>query len=255
MLWVFNTKTQLLYEALRGVILMTGPNLDSAEIDRFNALASVWWDRKGPFKALHDINPVRSSYVAARSELNGKQLIDVGCGGGLLAEALATRGARVTAIDMAAEALASARSHAAQGGHTIDYQASTAEQMARRHPEAYDIVTCMELLEHVPDPGLLVSACGRLLRPGGDLFFATVNRTVAARILVIWAAEYLLGIVRRGTHDPRKFVRPAELAAWASQAGLVMAELRGLRYFPLIGKAALCRNTALNYMMHFKKPV
>jgi 2-polyprenyl-6-hydroxyphenyl methylase / 3-demethylubiquinone-9 3-methyltransferase len=234
---------------------MAGPNLDSDEISRFNAMASMWWDRGGPFKALHDINPLRSAYVADRCLLAGRHVVDVGCGGGLLAEALARRGARVTAIDMAAEALCIARSHADREGLGIDYQASTAEQMASRFPGAFDVVTCMELLEHVPDPAALVKACERLLRPGGDLIFATVNRTVAARLLVVWAAEYLLGIVRKGTHDHRKFIRPGELAVWGASAGLATADLSGLRYIPLIGRAALCRNTALNYLMHFKKPV
>ena len=229
-------------------------NLDRAEIGRFNAVAPVWWDRRGPLRALHDINPVRSAYVAGRSALAGSELIDVGCGGGLLAESLARYGARVTAIDMADEALAVARAHARGEGLKIEFQASTAEQMARRCPQMYDIVTCMELLEHVPDPASLVFACGRLLRPGGDLFFATVNRTVAARLLVVWAAEYLLGIVRRGTHDHRKFVRPTELITWGIQAGLRLADLSGLRYFPFIGRAGLCRSVELNYLMHFKKP-
>ncbi len=228
-------------------------NLDDAEIDRFNAMASAWWDRKGPLRALHDINPTRVAYIAGRCALPGKRLIDVGCGGGLLAEALARRGARVTAVDMADDALAIARRHARRGGLGIDYRAATAEQAAHGDPGGYDVVTCMELLEHVPDPGSLVAACGRLLRPDGDLFCATVNRTLAARLLVVWAAEWIFGVVRRGTHDHRKFVRPSELDAWGRKAGLAAVDLRGLRYLPFIGRADLCRSTALNYMMHFKK--
>lgn len=228
-------------------------NLDRAEIAHFNAMAALWWNRGGEFKALHDINPVRVAYVARRAVLAGRRVIDVGCGGGLLAEALARHGAQVIGIDMADEALAVAEAHARRNGVAVEYRQTTAETAAGRYGSIFDIVTCMELLEHVPDPAGLVDACARLARPGGDIFFATVNRTPLSRLLVIWAAEYLFGIVRKGTHHYGKLVRPAELAAWGERAGLGGVDLSGLRYIPFIGKAALCRDTALNYLMHFKK--
>ena len=228
-------------------------NTDRREIDKFNAMAERWWDRDGELKALHDINPTRLDYITRRSTLAGKQVLDVGCGGGLLSEALAAAGARVTGIDMSARALVTAADHAAAGGLCIDYQQSSAEQWVLDHAGTYDVVTCMELVEHVPDPVSLVKACSRLVKTGGDIFFATVNRTWLARLLVIWAAEYLLGLVGRGTHRYEKFVRPDELIAWGRLAGLMPVDLSGLRYVPYFGKTSLCRDIRLNYLVHFKK--
>ena len=228
-------------------------NIDSREIARFASHAKDWWDLKGQYKALHQINPVRLAYVRDRVRLQGRRILDVGCGGGLLAEAMAAAGARVTGIDMVVPSLAVARRHALESGVAVDYCQSTAEAWAGDHREIYDVITCMELVEHVPDPAGLIQALSRMVRPRGDLFFATVNRTLLARLLVIWFAENVIGIVPRGTHTYSKFVRPRELRHWAKQAGLEVRDLSGLRYFPLNGHAALCRNTAMNYLMHFCK--
>ncbi len=228
-------------------------NLDNKEIARYAASAAYWWDRDGEFKALHDINPVRVAYILDRVDLMGRTLLDVGCGGGLLSESLAEVGARVTGIDMAVPALNAARTHMRQGGLSIDYRENTIENLARNRPGRYDVVTCMELVEHVPDPGSIISACAEAVRPGGHLFFATVNRTWLARLLVIWIAEYVLGIVRKGTHTYKRFVRPAELEQWGQAAGLELANLSGLRYIPVGGYAALCKDTSMNYLMHFTK--
>ena len=236
-----------------GVRLMNHPNVDHNEIARYAALADIWWDRKGAFKALHDINPVRMDYILARADIKAKPVLDVGCGGGLVSEALAAAGARVTGIDMAAPALRAARIHADHNGFKIDYQCATVENLARMRPGRFAVVTCMELVEHVPDPASVIQACAELVRPGGHLFFATVNRTWLARLLVIWMSEYVLGIVGRGTHTYRRFVRPEEMRRWGATAGLQMIDLTGLRYLPFGGYAALCKNTAMNYLMHFVK--
>jgi 2-polyprenyl-6-hydroxyphenyl methylase/3-demethylubiquinone-9 3-methyltransferase len=228
-------------------------NIDAAEIARFSAMADIWWDRDGEFKALHDINPVRLAYVRDRAHLNGRPVLDVGCGGGLLSEALAGCGGRVTGIDMAEASLAVAQAHMRRGGLDIDYRRSTAEAHAGERPGYYDVVVCMELLEHVPRPASIIEACARLVRPGGDVFFATVNRTWLSWLLVIVAAEYVMGIVRKGTHDYSKLIRPGELNGWGSAAGLRLVNRSGLRYIPFGGYAALCRSTAMNYLMHFRK--
>jgi len=228
-------------------------NIDAGEIARFSAMADIWWDRAGEFKALHDINPVRRAYVCDRVNLNGKKVLDVGCGGGLLSEALAADGGRVTGIDMAPASLAVGRAHMQTSGLKIDYRQTTAEALAETEPGRYDVVTCMELLEHVPRPASIIAACARLVGPGGDIFFATVNRTWLSGLLVIGAAEYVMGIVRKGTHAYRKLVKPRELKQWAEGAGLQLRDLSGLRYIPFGGHASLCRSTAMNYLMHFRK--
>ena len=233
---------------------MTPLNIDNLEIARYAAASTHWWDRKGQLKALHDINPLRIQYVLDRADIKGKPVLDVGCGGGIVSEALAAAGARVTGIDMAAPALAVARLHAKEMGLEIDYRETTAEGLAGEHDGRFAAVTCMELVEHVPDPASVVQACADLVRPGGHLFFATVNRTWLARVLVIWIAEYVLGIVGRGTHTYARFVRPAELKGWGRAAGLRCENVSGMRYLPFGGYAALCKNTALNYLMHFIKP-
>jgi len=228
-------------------------NIDAGEIARFSAMAEVWWDRNGEFRALHDINPIRLAYVRDRTELAAKQVLDVGCGGGLLSEALASCGARVTGIDMADASLAVARRHMKDSGLVIDYRQTMAEKLADESPGGYDVVVCMELLEHVPRPASILDACARLVRPGGDVFFATVNRTWLAWLLVIVAAERVLGVVRKGTHDYRKLVKPEELIQWGADAGLSLENLSGLRYIPFGGHAALCRSTSMNYLIHFRK--
>lgn len=227
-------------------------NIDQAELARFAAQADLWWKPGGAFKALHEINPVRLAYVRDRAGLDGRRILDVGCGGGLLAESMAAEGAEVTGIDMVAPALAAAQDHARQSGVTVAYHQSTAEAWARDHRGRYDAVTCMELVEHVPDPAQLIQAMAAMVRPGGHVFFATVNRTWQARLLVILISEYLLGIVGKGTHTYEKFVRPQELTLWGRRAGLALKDLSGLRYLPFIGYAALCKSTAMNYLMHFR---
>jgi 2-polyprenyl-6-hydroxyphenyl methylase / 3-demethylubiquinone-9 3-methyltransferase len=228
-------------------------NIDSQEIARFASQAAAWWDSNGQFKALHQINPVRLAYVQDRAGLRDRRILDVGCGGGLLAEAMAAAGARVTGIDMVDPALEAARRHAFENGLAVDYRQSTAEAWARDHREVYDVITCMELVEHIPDPAGLIQALAHMLRPQGDLFFATVNRTWLARLLVIWLSENVLGIVPKGTHTYGRFVRPRELTRWGRRAGLMQRDLSGLRYLPYIGHAALCRSPVMNYMMHFCK--
>lgn len=228
-------------------------NIDAGEIARFSAMADIWWDRHGEFKALHDINPVRLAYVRDRTELAARQVVDVGCGGGLLSESLASHGARVTGIDMVDAALAVARTHMKDSGLAIDYRKTMAEALADERPGQYDVVVCMELLEHVPRPASILEACSRLVKPGGDLFFATVNRTWLSWLLVIVAAERVMGIVRKGTHEYRKLVKPEELMQWGARAGLSVRNLSGLRYIPFGGYAALCRSTRMNYLMHFRK--
>jgi len=228
-------------------------NIDNAEIAKFAAMADHWWDRNGVFKSLHDINPVRLEYICSRSSLKGKSVLDVGCGGGLLTESMSAAGARVTGIDMVAPSLEAAQTHMQQSGLYIDYRINTAEELALTHAERFHVVTCMELVEHVPDPASIVKACALLVRPGGDLFFATINRTCLALLLVILTSEYIIGIVRKGTHTYRKLVRPIEMEKWGKSAELKLMDISGLRYIPFIGYCALCRNTSMNYMMHFTK--
>jgi 2-polyprenyl-6-hydroxyphenyl methylase/3-demethylubiquinone-9 3-methyltransferase len=228
-------------------------NIDNQEIARFAALADLWWDPNGEFRALHEINPVRLAYVRDRAGLHDKRILDVGCGGGLLAEAMAAEGAKVTGIDMVGPTLAAAQKHALESGLSVDYRQTTAEEWAKNHGGSYDVVTCMELVEHIPDPAGLIQAMAHMVRPGGDIFFATLNRTWPARLLVIWLSEYVLNLVRKGTHTYHKFVQPRELARWGEQAGLEVRNLTGLRYLPFIGYAALCKSTAMNYLMHFAK--
>ncbi len=226
------------------------PNTDPREVARFDALAQRWWDPEGPMRALHWINPARLDYVASRCSLEGRRVLDVGCGGGLLAEALAEHGAQVTGIDLSGGALAVARLHAAERGLAIDYRQVSAEALAEEAPEAFDVVICMELLEHVPDLAALVQACARLARPGGHLFFSTLNRTLRAYLTAILGAEYLLGLLPRGTHDYGRFIRPSELARWLRAAGLELVDLRGLVFDPLARRFRLGRDVAVNYLVH-----
>jgi len=234
--------------------MQSTPNVDPREVAKFAAMADLWWRPAGEFKALHEINPVRLAYVAGRvGGMTRRRVLDVGCGGGLLAEAMARQGAKVTGIDMVPAALGVARRHAAEADVHVEYLEGSAEAWAQTHPAAYEVVTCMELVEHVPDPASLVNACAQLARPGGHIFFATVNRTLLAGLLVIGMAEYVLGIVRKGTHRYARFVRPDELIAWGAAAGLEIAGLTGLRYLPFVGHTRVCRSVKLNYMIHFRK--
>lgn len=228
-------------------------NIDKAEIAKFEAMASFWWDRRGGLKALHDINALRLGYINRRTPLAGKAVLDVGCGGGILSEAMASLGAVVTGIDMGATALGVARQHASESGFQVDYLQASAEQFARTRPDRFDLVTCLELLEHVPDPASVVAACKTMVRPGGDVFFATLNRNLKSFLFAIIGAEYILGLVRRGTHTYRRFVKPAELKAWAAQEGLHFMDLTGLHYNPILKRYSLGGNTHVNYLMHFRK--
>ncbi|MFW6241956.1 MAG: bifunctional 2-polyprenyl-6-hydroxyphenol methylase/3-demethylubiquinol 3-O-methyltransferase UbiG [Thermodesulfobacteriota bacterium] len=220
---------------------------------RFGAAAHAWWDPDGEFRALHDINPLRLDYVADRTHLKGRAVLDVGCGGGLLSEGLTARGAWVTGIDMASEAVAVAREHQRLGGFRNDYRRTSAEAHALENPGGYDVVACMELLEHVPDPGSLIRACASLVRPGGDVFFATINRNPLAGFLVIMMAEWVLGLVPKGTHHYAGFVRPEEIRRWGRGAGLGMKDLSGMFYNPFTRRGTLTRNASVNYLMHFQR--
>jgi 2-polyprenyl-6-hydroxyphenyl methylase/3-demethylubiquinone-9 3-methyltransferase len=224
-------------------------NVDAAEIGRFGSLASTWWDPNGPSRALHDLNPVRCEYVARQAVLSGARVLDVGCGGGLLAEAMAARGARVTAIDMSPEVLTVARLHALESGVAVDYREISAEALADAEPGAYDVVTCMEMLEHVPDPESVLRACARLLKPGGMLVASTINRTPHAFALAIVGAEFVLGLLPRGTHRYDQFIKPSELAAALRRAGFALREVRGLGYDPLLRRARLSDDTRMNYLV------
>lgn len=231
-------------------------NVDPQEIAKFAASASRWWDLDGEFKPLHQLNPVRLRYVEqCAGGLFAKRVADIGCGGGLLAEALARRGAKVTAIDLAAESLDVARNHAAAEGLTIDYRLQSAEALAEAEPGQFEVVTCMEMLEHVPDPAAIVRACATLLKPGGTLVLSTLNRSVAGLLLGVFAAEYLLKLVPKGTHDWQRFLKPSELLAMGDSAGLLPRELTGIDYNPLTGQVALTPGkVVVNYLAHLEKP-
>jgi 2-polyprenyl-6-hydroxyphenyl methylase/3-demethylubiquinone-9 3-methyltransferase len=229
-------------------------NVNAEELARFNALAPTWWDPNGASRALHDMNPVRLDYVQSFSTLRGLRVLDVGCGGGLLSEAMASAGARVVGIDMASDVLAVARLHLHESHLNVDYRLSSAEALAASEPEAFDVVTCMEMLEHVPDPAAVVAACARLLKPGGRLFLSTINRTPLAFALAIVGAEYVMGLLPKGTHHYAKFLRPSELAAALRAAGLNLRDVRGMHYDPLLRRARLRHNTSVNYVMCAERP-
>lgn len=229
-------------------------NVDSAEIAKFEALASRWWDRNSEFKPLHDINPLRANYIDERSPVAERRLVDVGCGGGILAEAMAQRGARVTGIDMGEAPLAVARLHASQSGVDIDYRQCTAEQLAQEQPGHYQVVSCLEMLEHVPDPASVIQACADLAAPGADLYFSTINRNPKAYAFAIIGAEYVLRLLPKGTHEYRKFIKPSELAGWLRAAGLELVHTTGMTYNPLTQKYKLTeRDVSVNYLMHARK--
>ncbi|MGM3224626.1 bifunctional 2-polyprenyl-6-hydroxyphenol methylase/3-demethylubiquinol 3-O-methyltransferase UbiG [Dickeya zeae] len=227
------------------------PNVDLDEIAKFEAVASRWWDLEGEFKPLHRINPLRLNYIIERADgIFGKQVLDVGCGGGILAESMAREGARVTGLDMGAEPLQVARLHALESGIEVSYVQETVEAHADAHTGVYDVVTCMEMLEHVPDPRSVVLACARLVKPGGHVFFSTINRNAKAWLMLIVGAEYLTNMVPRGTHDIKKFIRPAELLTWVDQTPLQERHMTGLHYNPLLDRFRLGTNVDVNYMIH-----
>jgi 2-polyprenyl-6-hydroxyphenyl methylase/3-demethylubiquinone-9 3-methyltransferase len=229
-------------------------NVDSAEIAKFDALASRWWDPQGEFRPLHEINPLRLDYIRQRASLKGRKALDVGCGGGILAESMALAGATVTAIDMAEKPLAVARLHQAESGTSVNYLQSTAEDMASDHAGQFDVVTCLEMLEHVPSPRAVIAACLELVRPGGDVFFSTINRNPKAFMFAIVGAEYLLRLLPTGTHEYEKFIRPSELETWARECGLELKGSIGLHYNPITQDYSLGPNVDVNYMMHYHRP-
>ena len=232
----------------------TPTNADPAELARFGQMAASWWDPNGSSRALHDLNPVRLEFVRQRARLAGARVLDVGCGGGLFSEALAASGASVVGIDLAPEVLGVARLHLLESGRQVDYRESGAEALAAAEPASYDVVACMEMLEHVPDPAAVVQACAELLKPGGQLFLSTINRTPAAFALAIVGAEYVARLLPRGTHRYQQFLRPSELDTALRRSGLVLREVRGLAYEPVLRRAWLARSTAVNYLVHAEKP-
>jgi len=228
-------------------------NTDHAEVAKFEALASRWWDPASEFKPLHDINPLRLDYINERVSLAGKRVLDVGCGGGLLSEAMAARGARVTGIDMGAAPLEVARLHQLESGIEVEYIKTTAEHHCDGHAAEYDVVTCMEMLEHVPDPASTVAACARLVKPGGHVFFSTISRTPKAWLLAIVGAEYVLGLLPRGTHRYENFIRPSELERAARQSGLSVMHITGMHYNPLADRYWLAPGLDVNYLVHCRR--
>lgn len=229
-------------------------NVDPAEISKFDAAAPRWWDPEGEFRPLHDLNPTRLDYIEARAGLAGRRVLDVGCGGGLLAEGMARRGAQVAASDLAPGALEVARLHALEGGVAVDYRLAAVESLADTEPGAFDLVTCLEMLEHVPDPAAVVQALAQLVRPGGDVICSTINRNARSFALAIVGAEYLLRLLPAGTHQYARLIRPSELARWGRDAGLALVDLAGLEYDPWSRKARVGADTSVNYLIHFKRP-
>lgn len=228
-------------------------NIDPAEIAKFEVLASRWWDRNGEFRPLHDINPLRMGFIDARINLAGRKVLDVGCGGGIVAEAMAHRGALVTGIDMGEAPLGVARLHLLESGLDIDYQKTSAEQFAINNREAFSVITCLEMLEHVPNPASVLHACHDMLEPGGHLFLSTINRNPKSYLFAILGAEYLLRLLPRGTHDYRKFIRPSELSAMARTAGFELRHITGMSYNPLTRKYSLGDDVDINYLMYLTR--
>ena len=235
---------------------MTGSiNVDPHEIAKFEALASRWWDRNSEFKPLHEINPLRANYIDEFSPVAGRKLIDVGCGGGILAESMAHRGAHVTGIDMGVAPLSVARIHQLESGVSVTYQQSTAEAMAEAQPENFDIVCCLEMLEHVPDPAAVIMACAQLAKPGASLYFSTINRNPKAFVFAIVGAEHILKLLPAGTHEYAKFIKPSEIASWVRAAGLNLEGMTGLTYNPLTQRYKLVeQDVSVNYMIRVSKP-
>lgn len=229
-------------------------NFRQSELDKFDELAQRWWDPEGPQKALHALNPARLGYVAERTTLRDAAVLDVGCGAGLLSEALAQAGAKVTAIDLAPNLLKVARLHGLESGIKVDYRESPVEALAEEMPAAFDAITCMEMLEHVPEPASVIDACARLLKPGGRLFLSTLNRTPAAFAVAIVGAEYVARLLPKGTHQYRDFIKPSELAAWLREAGLELEDVSGLAYEPWRNSARIASRTDVNYLACARKP-
>jgi 2-polyprenyl-6-hydroxyphenyl methylase/3-demethylubiquinone-9 3-methyltransferase len=229
------------------------PNVDPQEVAKFGDLAHRWWDPNSEFKPLHDINPLRLGWIDRSASLKGKQVLDVGCGGGLLSEGMAEMGARVTGIDLSDKALGVARLHLLESGQQVDYRHIAAEDMANSHPASFDVVTCLEMLEHVPDPASTVRACAQMVKPGGQVFLSTINRNPKAYLFAVVGAEYILNLLPKGTHDYAKFLRPAELARHCREAGLTVCEIVGMRYNPMTRTYSLGRDTSVNYLIRARR--
>lgn len=229
-------------------------NVDPHEIAKFEALASRWWDRNSEFKPLHDINPLRLGYIDQRVGLPGKRVLDVGCGGGILSEGLSQRGAHVVGIDMGGAPLEVARLHALESGVNVDYRQIPVEELAAKEPESFDVVTCLEMLEHVPDPASVILACQKLLKPGGHLFLSTINRNPKAWLFAIVGVEHVLKMLPKGTHEFKKFIRPSELSRFLRLANMNLQDITGMTYNPLTKEYKLGRDTDVNYLAHATKP-
>ncbi|MCC5887290.1 MAG: bifunctional 2-polyprenyl-6-hydroxyphenol methylase/3-demethylubiquinol 3-O-methyltransferase UbiG [Gammaproteobacteria bacterium] len=230
------------------------PNIDPTEVAKFEAMAHRWWDPEGDFRPLHDINPARLAWIAERHPLAGARALDVGCGGGLLTEAMARAGATVTGIDAGEAPLMVARLHGLESGIEVEYRHMAAEALAAEQPGSFDVVCCLEMLEHVPDPGSVVRACAELVRPGGDLFFSTINRNPKAWALAVVGAEYVLGLLPKGTHDYARFIRPSELARHLRGARLELKEIAGMRYNPFSRDCSITTDVDVNYIVHAVRP-
>ncbi len=233
---------------------MSQMNVDNAEIAKFSALAHKWWDPESEFKPLHDINPARVGLIERHAGITGKRILDVGCGGGILAEALAAQGADVTGIDLAEKSLKVAKLHLFESGQKVDYQHTAVETLASAAPESFDVVTCMEMLEHVPDPYSIINACAQLTKRSGWIFFSTINRNPKSYLLAVLGAEYVLGLLPRGTHDYTRFIKPSELARMARTAGLETIEVAGMHYNPFNRNVALDQDASVNYLVACRKP-
>jgi 2-polyprenyl-6-hydroxyphenyl methylase/3-demethylubiquinone-9 3-methyltransferase len=235
-------------------MVLSMSNVDQSEIDKFSALAHRWWDPTSEFKPLHAINPLRLGWIESITVLQGKQVLDVGCGGGILAESLSKAGASVTGIDLSTKALKVAELHQLESGTTVRYRSISAEDLAKEEPQSYDVVTCMEMLEHVPDPASVVRACANLCKPGGHIFFSTLNRNPKSYLFAIIGAEYILQLLPKGTHQYEKFIKPSELAQFTRAAGLEVLQLKGMTYNPITQIYRLGSDTDVNYLMATRKP-
>lgn len=228
-------------------------NVDSQEIAKFSKLANDWWDVDGPLRTLHDMNALRLNYILNHTPLKGLNVLDVGCGGGLLSEGMALQGAKVVAIDLDEKSIAVAREHASKSNVSIDYQCAAIETLAQEKPHHFDVITCLEMLEHVPDPAQIIQHCAQLLKPNGFLYLSTINRSVKAYGLAVVAAEYILGLLPRGTHEFERFIKPSELTTWCRTAGLNLRQLQGLQYQPFKRQTRFCDDLSVNYIALFQR--
>lgn len=245
-----------IHEIVEGIMSLNQANVDPVEIAKFEELASRWWDKNSEFKPLHDINPLRVGYIDRLADLNGKNVLDVGCGGGILSESMVQRGATVTGIDMGEAPLKIAKLHGLESGCKVDYLQISAEDMAIEHPQTFDVITCMEMLEHVPDPSSIVEACAKMIKPGGKIFFSTINRNPKSYLFAIVGAEQLLKLVPKGTHEFKKFIRPSELSNWIRHAALSIDDMTGMTYNLLNKEYRLDpHDVDVNYMIATHAPI